>query len=59
MLRNYGSQTRYYNELIGYNNRIDEFQAGFLSICLKYIGKWTSERQEIASWYFRYFKRTL
>lgn len=56
MLRNYGSCERYYNEIIGYNNRIDELQAGFLSISLKYIEKWTVERREIASWYMEELK---
>ena len=56
MLRNYGSSVRYYNEVIGHNNRIDELQAGLLTISLKHIKKWTSERQEIASWYVENLK---
>ena len=32
--RNYGSEKKYYNEYIGYNTRLDELQAGFLSIKL-------------------------
>jgi dTDP-4-amino-4,6-dideoxygalactose transaminase len=51
MLRNYGSAKKYYNEKIGYNNRLDELQAAFLSVKLKYIEQWTNERREIASWY--------
>lgn len=51
VLRNYGSQKRYYNEVIGYNNRIDEFEAAFLSIALKYLDDWTKERQSIAKDY--------
>jgi dTDP-4-amino-4,6-dideoxygalactose transaminase len=50
-LRNYGSQIKYYNEVLGYNNRLDEIQAAFLSIKLKYIESWTQERREIASTY--------
>lgn len=56
MFRNYGSRERYYNEVIGYNNRIDELQAGILTVSLKYIEKWTFERQKIASWYFECLK---
>ncbi len=51
MFRNYGSQKKYHNEVIGFNMRLDECQAGFLSIKLKYLNQWTGQRQEIASWY--------
>lgn len=51
VLRNYGSQQKYYNEEIGYNMRMDELQASILSIKLNYIQTWTKQRQEIASWY--------
>jgi dTDP-4-amino-4,6-dideoxygalactose transaminase len=51
VIRNYGSQQRYYNEIKGFNARIDELQAGLLSIKLKYIAQWTAERQQIAAWY--------
>jgi len=51
MLRNYGSAKKYYNEEIGYNNRLDELQAAFLSVKLNYIQQWTAQRKEIASVY--------
>jgi dTDP-4-amino-4,6-dideoxygalactose transaminase len=50
-LRNYGSEKKYYNDEIGYNMRLDEIQAGFLSIKLKYLNEWTKQRQEIAQLY--------
>lgn len=50
-LRNYGSQKKYYNEVVGFNNRLDELQASFLSVKLKYLKKWTIERREIANSY--------
>lgn len=50
-LRNYGSDKKYYNEEIGHNMRLDEVQAGFLSIKLKYLDEWTKQRQEIARQY--------
>src|SRR5258706_8220975 len=50
-LRNYGSMKKYYNEVIGYNMRLDEIQAAFLSVKLNYINAWTEERRQIASWY--------
>lgn len=51
LLRNYGSKVKYQNDVIGYNNRLDELQASFLSIKLKRLMQWTSQRQEIAAWY--------
>jgi dTDP-4-amino-4,6-dideoxygalactose transaminase len=51
VLRNYGSQKKYYNEVIGYNMRLDECQATFLSIKLKYLDEWTKQRHQIAEQY--------
>lgn len=51
MLRNYGSEKKYIHESIGFNMRMDELQAAFLSVKLKQLANWTKERQEIASWY--------
>lgn len=51
-LRNYGSNKKYFNEEPGFNMRIDELQAGLLSVKLKYIDQWTKQRQKIANWYF-------
>lgn len=55
-LRNYGSQKKYYNDVIGFNMRLDECQAGFLSVKLKYLKEWTEQRQEIAGWYHEALK---
>ena len=51
VLRNYGSEKKYHNEVIGFNSRLDECQAAFLSVKLRYLMEWTRQRQEIASWY--------
>jgi len=51
VLRNYGSQKKYYNEVIGFNMRLDECQAAFLSVKLNHLGGWIKQRQEIAAWY--------
>ena len=56
LLRNYGSEKKYYNDIIGFNMRLDECQAGFLSIKLKYLKEWTEQRQEIAEWYNKALK---
>ena len=50
-LRNYGSQKKYYNEVIGYNSRLDEMQAAVLSVKLGHLGAWTKQRQQIAALY--------
>ncbi len=46
-LSNYGSSVTYYNDYVGYNNRIDEFEAAFLHQSLHFLEKWTLERREI------------
>jgi dTDP-4-amino-4,6-dideoxygalactose transaminase len=51
LYRNYGSEIKYENEVIGFNMRLDEMQAAFLSVKLKYLKEWTTERQQIAGWY--------
>ncbi|MDB0025395.1 DegT/DnrJ/EryC1/StrS family aminotransferase [Flavobacteriales bacterium] len=51
MLRNYGSEVKYHNEVIGYNKRLDEMQAAFLSVKLKHLETWTASRQAIAEQY--------
>ena len=53
VLGNYGSQKKYYNEVIGHNNRLDEMQAAFLRVKLKHLSDWTEQRQEIAAAYLR------
>ena len=52
-LRNYGSHKKYYNRYQGYNNRIDEIQAAFLHVKLKYLNKETAERKRIAKYYLQ------
>jgi len=50
-MRNYGSKTRYYNEVIGYNSRLDELQAAFLRVKLKHLDEWNARRKKIAASY--------
>jgi dTDP-4-amino-4,6-dideoxygalactose transaminase len=50
-LRNYGSKVKYYNEVIGYNSRLDEIQAGFLSIKLKHLEEINSHKRKLAQIY--------
>ena len=51
VLRNYGSQQKYYNEVIGYNSRLDELQAALLRVKLPELPEWTRQRQQVAAWY--------
>lgn len=55
-LRNYGSKVKYENEEIGYNMRLDEVQAGFLIVKLRYMAYITKARQEIANLYNHYLE---
>lgn len=51
MLRNYGSRKKYYNEVKGYNSRLDPLQAAFLRVKLKYLDEWNARRAEVAAYY--------
>lgn len=58
VLRNYGSQKKYYNDTIGHNMRLDELQAALLSVKLPHIIEWTRQRQNIAGWYNKILSNT-
>lgn len=51
VLRNYGSQKRYENEVVGVNSRLDEIQAALLRIKLSHLDELTQERVELAHYY--------
>ena len=51
-LRNYGSKIKYYNDLVGYNSRLDEVQAAFLSVKLKYLDKINNHKRNLSKIYF-------
>lgn len=53
LLRNYGSETKYVNKLIGVNSRLDSLQAGILSIKLKHLDSDNKKRREIATSYLK------
>ena len=50
-LRNYGSHKKYENQYKGYNHRLDEMQAAFLLVKLKYLDYENEERRGIAKKY--------
>lgn len=55
-LRNYGSTTKYCNNLKGFNSRLDELQASLLSDKLHLLDKWNNKRRQIA---YQYSQRLL
>jgi dTDP-4-amino-4,6-dideoxygalactose transaminase len=51
VIRNYGSEKKYYNEVKGINSRLDELQASFLSIKLKKLKDDNTKRVKAAAQY--------
>jgi dTDP-4-amino-4,6-dideoxygalactose transaminase len=50
-LRSHGSKQRYFHDEIGYNYRMEGFQAAVLSVKLRYIDRWNARRREVAALY--------
>ncbi|MEI6348841.1 MAG: DegT/DnrJ/EryC1/StrS family aminotransferase [Bacteroidota bacterium] len=55
-IANYGSKVKYQNEFQGLNSRMDEIQAAFLNIKLKYLDNENHIRREIAQYYCKNIK---
>lgn len=55
-LRVHGAKRNYYNEMVGYNSRLDAIQAAILSVKLPYIDQWIAGRREAARNYNRLLK---
>lgn len=51
VFRNYGSEKRYYNKVVGTNSRLDEMQAGLLRVRLKHLDKLAEEKRRICERY--------
>lgn len=51
MLRNHGSEVRYYHDVIGYNSRLDEMQAAILRVKLRHIEAFNQGRRRAAHLY--------
>ncbi len=49
--RNYGSEKRYHNQVVGTNSRLDEMQAGLLRVKMKHLDGFNAERCAIAQRY--------
>ncbi len=51
IFRNYGSEKRYHNKVVGANSRLDELQAGLLNVKLTHLEEITREREALAAIY--------
>ena len=49
--RNYGSKVKYYNDVPGYNSRLDELQAALLAVKLPALDADNQQRRAIAAYY--------
>lgn len=56
VFRNYGSEKRYHNKVVGANSRLDELQAGLLRIRLSHIEELTEEKRRICERYLTEIK---
>lgn len=59
IFRNYGSEKRYHNMMVGSNSRLDELQAGLLRVKLSYLDEFNEERCRIAERYYESIKNPL
>lgn len=51
--RNYGSEKRYHNKVVGANSRLDEIQAGLLRVRLRHLNDLNNERIELCENYLK------
>ncbi len=51
MLKNHGASKKYFNEVIGYNSRLDSIQASFLDMKLKKINELITLRKDAGIFY--------
>ncbi|NNF76144.1 MAG: DegT/DnrJ/EryC1/StrS family aminotransferase [Flavobacteriaceae bacterium] len=50
-MRDYGRSSKYINDVVGINSRLDEFQAAILNIKLKVLDQENNKRREMADFY--------
>lgn len=51
MLRVHGARRKYFNEVIGYNSRLDSLQAALLSVKLPHVDRWNQQRRSAGVFY--------
>ncbi len=59
IFRNYGSEKRYHNKMVGSNSRLDEIQAGLLRVKLSHLDEFNQERCRIAEKYYEGIRNPL
>ena len=59
VFRNYGSDKRYFNKVVGTNSRLDEVQAALLRVKLEHIDNFNAERTKLCERYLRYINNEL
>lgn len=55
-LRNYGTSSKYVNERVGFNNRLDEIQARFLDVKLQSLDSDNDKRRAVAKQYLQHIE---
>jgi dTDP-4-amino-4,6-dideoxygalactose transaminase len=57
MLRQHGMRRRYFHDELGWNARMDGFQAAILRVKLRYIDGWNEARRTVAARYEEMFRK--
>ena len=56
VFRNYGSEKRYYNRVVGTNSRLDEIQAGLLRVRLSHMQELEEDKRKVCLRYLKELK---
>ncbi len=59
VFRNYGSEKRYFNKVVGTNSRLDELQAGLLRVRLSHIVDLEEDKRKICQRYLKELKNNI
>ena len=51
IIKEHGSQVRYYHDTVGINSRLDSIQAAVLQVKLRYLTQWNEQRRDVAQRY--------
>lgn len=51
IIKDHGSEKRYYHSVVGFNGRLDAIQAAVLRVKLRHLERWTERRRDHAFYY--------